>query len=316
MNPERLALLASAQCGVLTRTQLRSAGYSHRHVRRRVDSARWQALGSEVVVLHSGPLSDEQRLWCAVLSCRGPAALASETALAAHGLAVHRPDTVVHVVVPRGSRPSDLPWVRTHESRRFTSDDIHPARSPMTVRLERAAVDAASWASSDRRACGLLLATIQQRLSTPGRLARELRSAGQIRRVKLLTAVLLDAAGGAQALSEVDFGKLCRRYGLPGPVRQVARRDTNGKRRWLDATFRRADGRLVVVEIDGAAHLLPLDYWDDMARGNEIVIRGERLLRFPSVAVYLEPARVADQLGRALGLDLSVARGRLSTTSA
>lgn len=316
MDVQGLRQLAGCQAGVVTRTQLRQLGYSRKHVERRLMSSRWQALGREVVVLHGGPLSDEQRLWAAVLSCRGIAALASETALAVHGLSIHRPEASIHVVVPRGSRPSDLPWVKTHESRRFSSDDIHPAKAPATLRLERATIDAASWASTDRRACGLLLATVQQRLTTPGRLAKELRSAGQVTRIRLLTAVLLDAAGGAQALSEVDLGRLCRRHGLPQPVRQEARRDKNGKRRWLDATFCRADGRLVVVEIDGAAHLLPLDYWDDMARGNEIAIRGERLLRFPSVAIYLEPERVADQLSRALGLDLSVSRRRVTPTSA
>lgn len=316
MNAQELAALARTQADVVTRTQLRQLGYTRKHVERRLRSARWRALGGEVVVLHSGPLSDEQRLWAAVLSCRGLAALASETALAAHGLTIHRPGDSVHVVVPRGSRPSDIPWVTTHMSRRFHADDVHPARRPASVRVERAAIDAASWAGTDRRACGLLLAAVQQRLSTPGRLAAELRAAGQVKRIRLLTAVLLDAAGGAQALSEVDLGRMCRRFGLPQPVRQVARRDKNGKRRWLDATFRRADGRLVVVEVDGAAHLLPLDYWDDMARGNEITIRGERLLRFPSVAIYLEPARVADQLRRALELELSVGSRRVAPTSA
>ena len=38
-----------------------------------------------------------------------------------------------------------------------------------------------------------------------------------------------------------------------------------------------------------------------MDRQNELVIAGERLLRFPSVAFYLDPARVADQIHRALG---------------
>jgi hypothetical protein len=317
VDVDGLTDLSRNQAAVATRVQLRALGYTRKHVERRVKAAIWQALGRHVIVLVSGALTEEQRQWAAVLSCGGVSALAADSALLAHGVALITPGEAVHVVIRRGDRPSDLPWVKVHESRRFTVADVHPARSPARVRLERAAVDAAAWATTDRRACGLLLATVQQRLTTPGRLARELRLAGQIKRIRLLTAILKDAAGGAQALSEVDLGRLSRRHGLPEPVRQAARRDKNGKRRWLDATFRRADGRLVVAEVDGAVHLLPSTYWDDMARGNEIVIRGERLLRFPAIAIYLEPDRVADQLRRALGLpDLSATHGRVVPTGA
>ncbi len=49
-------------------------------------------------------------------------------------------------------------------------------------------------------------------------------------------------------------------------------------------------------------HLVVGTYWDDMARGNEIVIAGDALLRFASVAFYLDEPVVADQLRRALWL--------------
>lgn len=64
------------------------------------------------------------------------------------------------------------------------------------------------------------------------------------------------------------------------------------------------NGRTVALEIDGAVHLLPLRYWDDMSRDNELVISGERRLCFPSVAMHLESDRVAWQIARALGLEL------------
>src|SRR6201999_296286 len=107
----------------------------------------------------------------------------------------------------------------------------------------------------------------------------------------LLTA-LDDIAQGSQALSDIDFAKLCRRFKLPEPERQAVRREPGGRRRYLDASWRRRDGRLVVVEVDGALHLAPRNWWDDQLRQNELSLADALVLRFPSVVVRTEPALV------------------------
>ena len=56
----------------------------------------------------------------------------------------------------------------------------------------------------------------------------------------------------------------------------------------------------MVAEVDGAVHLLPRRYWDDMERANELVLGGRTVLRFAAFAVRAHPAQVADQLARAL----------------
>lgn len=71
-------------------------------------------------------------------------------------------------------------------------------------------------------------------LTTPNALRRELVTAGQVRHRRLLMAAISDAEGGVQALSELDFTGLCRRYGLPEPTRQVRRRDASGRLRYID----------------------------------------------------------------------------------
>ena len=108
------------------------------------------------------------------------------------------------------------------------------------------------------------------------------------------------SAAGAQALSEIDFARLCRRHGLPEPRRQSVRVDAAGRRRYLDAEWVRADGRRVVAEVDGAVHLVPRRYWDDMERANELVLDGRLVLRFAAFAVRAYPRTVATQLRRAL----------------
>ena len=103
-------------------------------------------------------------------------------------------------------------------------------------------------------------------------------------------------------MSEIDFVRLCRTHGLPAPHQQTVRHDVAGRRRYLDATWRRGDGRLVVVEVDGALHLVATRWWDDQLRQNELTLADAIVLRFPSVIVRTEPTAVATQLRRALQL--------------
>ncbi|MQA76941.1 MAG: hypothetical protein GEV10_00425 [Streptosporangiales bacterium] len=308
MRHEDLGALAQRQDAVVLRSQLVGCGVSRAHVEAQLAAWRWQTLGPLLVVMHNGPLSDRQRLWAAVLSGGIPAALCARTAAAEAGL-VGWEAAVVEIVVPRGTRVARPPGisVRVHESRRFTASDVHPTRLPPQTWPARSVIDAAVWTRRPRSACGLVAAAVQQGVCLPEVLTNELELAGKVRHHRLLRSALVDIGGGAQALSEIDFGRLCARFGLPAPERQVVRLDASGRRRYLDAVLRTSTGRSVVIEIDGAVHLLPERYWDDMQRDNELTIAGDRHLRFPTVALHLEPAKVAGQIRRALGLppDLS-----------
>lgn len=303
MRHEDLGALAQRQDAVLLRSQLVGCGVSRAHVEAQFAARRWQQLGPLLVVLHNGPLSERQRLWAAVLNGGTPAALCARTAAAEAGL-IGWEAAVVEIVVPRGTRVQRLPGIpaRVHESRRFSAEDIHPTRLPPQTRPARSVIDAAVWTRRPRSACGLVAAAVQQGVCLADLLEDELELAGKVRHHRLLRSALVDIGGGAHALSEIDFGRLCARFGLPAPERQVVRFDASGKRRYLDAVLRTPTGRTVVIEIDGAVHLLPERYWDDMQRDNELTIAGDRHLRFPTVALHLEPAKVAGQIRRALAL--------------
>jgi hypothetical protein len=259
-----------------------------------------------VVVFHNGPLTREQQQWAAVLNAGGLAALAARTAASEQGL-VGWEATCIEIIIPKGQLvPPGLGIdVKVHESRRFTAADLHPGRELPQVRIERAVVDAASWSHRPRTACGLLAASVQQRATTPPRLRSVLETAGAIRYHALLVRALIDIEGGAQAMSEIDFLRFCHRHGLPRPQLQLVRKDGLGRRRYLDATFTRRDGRHLRVEIDGALHLVVRSYWDDMSRGNELVIGREAVLRFPSYVIHANDQTAIDQLRRALDLSVS-----------
>ena len=109
--------------------------------------------------------------------------------------------------------------------------------------------------------------------------------------------VAVACSGGADSLAEIDLAKLARLAGLPPPVRRAVRYDRGGRRRFLDADF-----GTFSVEIDGGFHIKPLNYWDDARRHNDLLLVGQRILRFPSVAFRLEPEVVVAQLRAAKAL--------------
>jgi hypothetical protein len=108
--------------------------------------------------------------------------------------------------------------------------------------------------------------------------------------------VLSDVEGGTHALSELDFVRLCRRHRLPVPDRQRRRRDGDGRVRYLDARFTRPDGKVLNVEIDGAAHFGLLEAWSDMERDIGFLALGEPTIRIPSAVLRTDPAGVARRI--------------------
>ncbi|HEY3713540.1 MAG TPA: DUF559 domain-containing protein [Jatrophihabitantaceae bacterium] len=295
--PEELAHLGARQHGVLHRDQLRSRGLGLTHVRAAVAAKRWQLVGRRVVVMHNAGLTQRQREWTAVLLPGKPAALAGLSAAAAGGLLGFESDDV-HIVVAHNTHTRIPEWVRIHESRRFTPADIHRGDEPPRTSLARSVIDAATWSTSPRRACAILCASVQQRLTSPERLDVELRRAGAIRHAAIMRQILGDISGGGHTLAEIDLTALARRAGLPPPRRQVLRREPSGKARYVDAEVDLPDGTVLAVEVDGAVHLQPTSWWDDTARQNELTIGGHPVLRFPTPVIRLDPDTVVDQLRR------------------
>lgn len=295
--------LAERQDDVARRDQLLDAGLTAGEIDQMIESRRWQADADGLVtVLHNGPLTRLQQEAVAVLAGGRLCALAARTAAARAGLQGWEAE-LVEVVVPRGTTYPDLALVevKVHESRRFTGADVHPSVWPPRVHIERALVDAACWSRRARTACGVLAAGIQQRLTTVDRLTATLDLAGKVKFHRLLRKTLADIDGGAHAVSEIDFVRFCARNGLPKPKHQQVRKDTKGRRRYLDAVLEGPHGD-VRVEIDGALHLVVQTYWSDMYRGNELTIANDGALRFPSFVIYADDEDALDQLRRALNL--------------
>jgi len=282
---------------VATSVDLVREGWSDDEVRAQLAARRWQRHG-RAVVLHGGSPTPAERRRVVLLNCGERALLTAFTAAEVHGLRGWARPTV-HVLVPAGARVREVGEpVRLHYTGGWAQVEAIPGR-----RLHRCApalVLAASTFAHPRPACGILAAAVQQRLVTTDQLRAALERATRTRHRRQLGAALDDIGQGAQAMSEIDFGRLCRHAGMPEPTRQAVRVGPGGRRRYLDAEWIRRDGRRVVVEVDGALHLSPRRWWDDQLRQNELVIADDIVLRFPSVVVRTAPDEVVGQLRRVL----------------
>ena len=287
---DALAGLVEQQHGVLLRRQLTARGWTHAAVEAQLNAGRWRPGGYVTIVTYTGPLTQPSCWWRAVLETGPTAVVAGVTALQAAGLlGIDEPD--VHVAAPKSSRPRRLDGVVVHETRRIRPDDAVPTGLPR-LRVAAAAAMAALWARSDRQAALFLVAPVQQRLVTPEELAAWVARIRRHRRRRLLTAVVADLVTGAHSLGELDFAGVCRGGGLPEPTRQrVVHRP--GGRYYLDAEW---EPWRVAVEIDGAAHREATTWIDDAWRQNDVVASGRVVLRFPQVAVRVDPARVVAQV--------------------
>jgi very-short-patch-repair endonuclease len=136
-----------------------------------------------------------------------------------------------------------------------------------------------------------VLAVVQQRLATPSEILAELQVAGRVRHRAVVRDAMQAAAEGADSLVEVDVAPLLARAGL-GSVRRQVR---IGQHRH-DLAVRLADGRLLVVEVDGPTHDSPEARWADAERDADVAAAGAMLVRIPAYAVRHDPAGVVARL--------------------
>ncbi len=260
------------------------------YVRNQIAAGRWQAWGRRVVALTTGPLSSEQIAWLAVLDGGPDCVLAGLSALERYGLTGFGTDRM-ETAVPKDGHPARHDLFVRRESRRLDPAAVHPVKRPPTRRLPVAVVDALQSIATPVRGCALLAALVQQRLVRPGLLRELLLETRTLRHRKTYIRVAGDIEGGAHSLTEIDFVRLAREAGVGRPLGQSIRVDRSGRRRYVDAEFRG-----FFVEVDGALHLKPLVWWEDMFRQNELVLSHKPVLRFPSVGIYLRRDDVIEQL--------------------
>lgn len=270
-----------------------NAQFGSQAVRHRIDSGRWQRVARGVVVTHNGTLTEAERDTAALMAAPPGSVLAGLTALRIDGFSGPQIESRF-VVAPPGRRAHQAKNLVTHWSGELTSLDVHPLRRPARTRPSRSAIDAASWSGSPLRARWIIIAAIQQGLTTSGQVRDSLERRGRCRHRGVILESTYDAEGGKHSLPERDLAFIWSALKLPPLEHQRVVEGRNG-RHFLDAWCPYLG---FGIEVHGIPHR-DIENWDaDVVRANEVIINGRPHLTFTSYAVRHERIAVADQLQR------------------
>jgi very-short-patch-repair endonuclease len=277
--------------GVFTRDELRAAGLSDSAIARRLQAGSLHRMYRDVYSVAPPLLLRPEARWRgAVLACGEGAALSHRSAAVFWELLEDRWDFVDVVTPHRGRKGTG--GIRLHRTRRLPDSEVVVVRGIRVTTVERTLLDLADVVPlrvlrrAARQAEVLRLPVGGPPAQPPGR-----------RGAPSLGALALHRAEVSMSRSELEsrFFRLCRRFGIPRPDRNVI---IEGRERdfvWWEARL--------VVEVDGhATHGTRFAFEDDRARDLALVRAGWRVVRFTYAHVLREPAVVAQALRDLLGL--------------
>lgn len=305
-----LHALARSQQGVATRVQLVAAGVPQRTITHRCRAGTWQRPLPGVVVLHSGPLTWQQRYRVALLYSGarrgadngGGAGAALITGVAA--LALYRvtsaptPDRVrqVDVLVPPRCGVHSRGGVRVHRTARTPQAVSLEGRIP-AVPLERAVTDAVRGGGNQVAVPGLLHEVVQTGRVPSDRLADELRAAKLSGRADVAR-VLNEVEAGVRSPAEGLARTVVLGTDLPPPLWNP-RLTLDGEFLVVPDAYWPRHG--VILEVDSKEHHWAVQDWEaTMARHNRLAALGFRVLHASPGQLRDHPGEVVTALRTAL----------------
>lgn len=284
--------IAAEQCGMVARRQLTAIGVDWDAVEVQVTARRWVARTPRVISTVTGELTVEQRRWLGVLHAGPRSILGGLTAASRHGLVGWERDAVT-VLVDDELSFEPVVGVRFFRSRRPFSILVSPRPGIPSAALEPAVLLWAAYDAQPRPAVGVLAAVVQQRLTTAARLLDVVEALRPLRRARLFRSALADIGAGAHSAAELDVSRMCLLFAMPRPTRQNERRDRTGSTRWTDCEWELPGGGVVVLEVEGPAHV-EVRQWDaDIRRQRRVTARDRIVLRCSARELRDEPAEVA-----------------------
>lgn len=295
---DRIAALAGAQYGVITRAQLLAAGLTSRRLQSRVRTGALRPLHLGVYILGHlrGALEPERApVMAAVLAC-GPGALLSYTHAGWLWKVNEKPSSSrpVEILMPAGRTPARRPGIRAPRPGRLYPGDCSTVDAIPVTSPGRTLCDLARVLSRRELERAVARAERQQLIS-----AAELRERlnGQPGRpgAPLLRAILEQDGGPAFTRSEAELRllDLVRASGLPEPEANVL---THGYE--IDFLWREAG---IAVEVDGFVyHSSRRSFASDRRRDAELLDTGIIVIRVTWEQIVREPTRIVVMIARAL----------------
>lgn len=274
----RVAAVAGAQGGCITRAQLRRLGLSDRVI------DRWLASGL-LLTLHRGvyavghlPRAHLTRWWAAVLACGEDAAASHRTAAAAHGLM--RPHPRVHVTTPTKRRP---PLIAAH---RAEVAAVYVDGLPCTT-VARTLVDLAGCVPYRVLEGAVRQAQVRGVLDV-GAIGDVLLACPRPRGITRLRTILEDPVALQPTRSGAERTALRALLAAGHPWPRVGGR-VPGTDELVDLHW---PDRRLVVEIDGPTHQTPVQRARDRRRDARLRSLGWHVVRVPADRARMAPAQV------------------------
>jgi very-short-patch-repair endonuclease len=292
--------LAARQHGVVTRAQAVALGLTDAAIRWGCTEGRLRALQAGVYVVGGAPDTWHQRMLGACLAAGGLAVASHRSAARLWGLLGEEDLVELSVARPRAPRPVGVVWHRSRDlvPAHTTVRRGIPVTNPMRTLVDLGAV-VKPWVVEDALDRGLSsrlfrLPAVEWMLHDVARPGR--RGCGVLR--KVLDERALGAAR-PDGLLEPRMARLLRDHGLPPAVFQHP----------IPGTAHRVDfaypDLLFAIEVDGYdPHGSRRAFDADRERQNRLVLAGWTVVRFTWPQVVRQPAKVASDVGTALGAEL------------
>jgi very-short-patch-repair endonuclease len=286
-----------SQNGVISRRQLAAAAFNRHAIAHRVRNGRlWPCFDDGEAFAVGRPELSRRGLWRAALYTAGDdAALSYWSAAADWELRQEGGGAAVHVSVPTQAGRRSRPGLVVHRAATLAPEDVVLRNGLRVTSLRRVVLDLSLEASPSKVRALLREAEYRHRLDL-AELRRSLDGYGRSPRHGRLRRVLdqwVPGIGLTESELEARFMALCERRAMPLPEPQVRR-----SARRLDFLWREL---MLVVEVDGyEAHRGLIAFHEDRARDRALQADGYTVLRFTWADVVRRPARVAEELRRAL----------------
>jgi very-short-patch-repair endonuclease len=285
----RIAVLAEAQHGVVSRAQLLIAGLGAGGIEFRLRVGRLHRLHRGVYAVGHRRVSREGRWVAAVLACGDGAALSHTTAAALWDL--RRTSAArVHVTVPTNAGLRQREGIAVHRARALLPGEVtrHEESGICVTSPARTLLDVAGMLRA-----GALERAVEQslvlRLFDLAALDAVLDAHPTRAGAATLTAIvarIADEPSLTRSEAEALFLDLCHTYRIDRPV-------VNSRVEGLEVDFAWPTRR-VVVEIDGHAyHGTRAAFERDRARDARLTVAGYRVLRFTYRRLVREPDSLA-----------------------
>ncbi|MCC5480275.1 hypothetical protein [Streptomyces barringtoniae] len=326
LSPRPLRHLSEARRRVLTAAQLRSHGVTTAELAEHCrPGGPWQQLLPNVVLLHPGPATSEERLHGALLYAaresapgvpaqptaedpHGPvyteAMITGLAALTLYGFSATPPLLSldrVDVLVPRLRRIRTTGYVRVLRTPALPTPNAVTGLPVAPV--PRALADAVAELTDAEAVRRLLTEAVRGGHCEPAAVVRELTSARLLNRPHVVNAVDALVAEG-RSIAEDRLYRMVREYGLPDPLWNVDLRLPGGPHLGgVDAYW---PEQAVAVELDTRA-----PRQDDDALWSEYARKREHLERLGITVVYITPKK----LGKAMEQQAAVVRTALMASA-